>query len=73
MKKNELKKIALKDVISAIQEDLKGKDLTTSLLYNKRKEIVKASVFSNDEAILCGQIWFVLVFKQIQKKIQWKC
>ncbi len=68
MKKNELKKIALKDVISAIQEDLKGKDLTTSLLYNKRKEIVKASVFSNDEAILCGQIWFVLVFEQIQKK-----
>lgn len=68
MKKSELKKIALKDILNAVQEDLRGKDLTTSLLNNKRKEIVKASVFSNDEAILCGQIWFTLVFEHVQKK-----
>ena len=65
MKKSELKKIALKDILNAVQEDLRGKDLTTSLLNNKRKEIVKASVFSNDEAILCGQIWFTLVLSLI--------
>mgnify|MGYP005680646379 CR=1 FL=1 len=68
MRKSEQRKIALKDVIGAIKEDLGKKDLTTSLLYNKKKEKVKAYVFSNDNAILCGQIWFMQAFECIQKK-----
>ena len=68
MRKSEQRKIALKDVIGAIKEDLGKKDLTTSLLYNKKKEKVKAYVFSNDNAILCGQIWFAQSFECVQKK-----
>ena len=56
MKTSDLKKIAILDVSKAIKEDLGKKDLTTNLLYRKRKDVVKAFVIANENSILCGQI-----------------
>ena len=58
MKTSDLKKIAILDVSKAIKEDLGKKDLTTNLLYRKRKDVVKAFVIANENSILCGKIWF---------------
>ena len=68
MKISDLKKIAESDVKSAIREDLGKRDLTTNLLNEKRKEIVKAYVISNESSILCGGLWFAEAFEQISKK-----
>ena len=68
MKTSDLKKIAILDVSKAIKEDLGKKDLTTNLLYRKRKDVVKAFVIANENSILCGQIWFAEAFNQIKRK-----
>ena len=68
MKSSDLKKIAILDVSKAIKEDLGKKDLTTNLLYRKRKDVVKAFVIANENSILCGQNWFDEAFNQIKRK-----
>ena len=68
MKKFSLKKIAAKDVAIAITEDLGSGDITTNLLGKDKNKLSTAIVKSNENAILCGQIWFESSFKMIQKK-----
>lgn len=68
MKKVSLKKIAAKDVAIAITEDLGTGDITTNLLGKDKNKLSTAIVKSNEDAILCGQIWFESSFKMIQKK-----
>ena len=68
MKTSDIKKIAILDVSKAIKEDLGKKDLTTNLLYRRRKDFVKAFVIANENSILCGQIWFAEAFNQIKRK-----
>jgi len=77
LNKAELKKIATKDVAIAILEDLGKKDLTSNLLGREQNKSVTAFVKTNENAILCGRMWFDISFKLIQKKyggslrIQW--
>jgi nicotinate-nucleotide pyrophosphorylase (carboxylating) len=68
VKKFSLKKIAAKDVAIAITEDLGSGDITTNLLGKDKNKLSTAIVKSNEDAILCGQIWFESSFKMIQKK-----
>ena len=68
MKTSDLKKIATLDVSKAIKEDLGKKDLTTNLLYKKRRDVVKAFVIANENSIFCGKIWFTEAFNQIKRK-----
>ena len=68
MKKVSLKKIAAKDVAIAITEDLGSGDITTNLLGKDKNKLSTAIVKSNEDAVLCGQIWFESSFKMIQKK-----
>ena len=68
MKTSDLKKIAILDVSKAIKEDLGKKDLTTNLLFSRRKDVVRAFVIANENSILCGQIWFDEAFDQIKRK-----
>jgi len=63
-----LKKIAIKDVAAAITEDLGTGDITTNLLGKDKNKLTVALVKTNQEAILCGRIWFDNAFKNIQKK-----
>jgi nicotinate-nucleotide pyrophosphorylase (carboxylating) len=63
-----LKKTAIKDVAVAISEDLGSGDLTTNLLGKDKNKLSLAIVKSNENAVLCGQIWFDNSFKNIQKK-----
>ena len=72
-----IKKNATKDVSIAIKEDLGSGDITTNLLGKDKNKLSLATVRSNEDAILCGQIWFESTFKNIQKryggslKIKW--
>ena len=68
MNKTILKKTAMNDVASAISEDLGSGDVTTNLLGKDKNKLSTALVKSNEDAILCGQIWFDNSFKYIQKK-----
>ena len=68
MNKKNLAKIAMKDVAIAISEDLGTGDITTSLLGKDKNKLSIAFVKSNEDAILCGKIWFNSTFKYIQKK-----
>ena len=68
MQNTSLKKIAIKDVAAAIIEDLGTGDITTDLLGKDKKKLTVALVKTNQEAILCGKIWFDNAFKNIQKK-----
>lgn len=63
-----LKKIAIKDVNIAIKEDLGSGDITTNLLGKDKNKLSSAIVRSNEDAILCGQMWFESAFRNIQKK-----
>jgi len=63
-----LKKTAMKDVAIAISEDLGSGDVTTNILGKDKNKLSTALVKSNEDAILCGQIWFDNSFKYIQKK-----
>lgn len=58
----------MKDVANAISEDLGTGDITTSLLGKDKNKLSIAFVKSNEDAILCGKIWFNSTFKYIQKK-----
>jgi nicotinate-nucleotide pyrophosphorylase (carboxylating) len=55
-------------VAEAISEDLGSGDLTTNLLGKDKNKLSLAIVKSNENAVLCGQIWFDNSFKNIQKK-----
>ena len=68
MNKTILKKTAMKDVAIAISEDLGSGDVTTNILGKDKNKLSTALVKSNEDAILCGQIWFDNSFKYIQKK-----
>ena len=68
MNKTILKKTAIKDVAIAISEDLGSGDVTTNALGKDKNKLSTALVKSNEDAILCGQIWFDNSFKYIQKK-----
>ena len=68
MQNTSLKKIAIKDVAAAIIEDLGTGDITTDLLGKDKNKLTVALVKTNQEAILCGKIWFDNAFKNIQKK-----
>ena len=68
MNKTILKKTAMKDVAIAIAEDLGSGDVTTNILGKDKNKLSTALVKSNEDAILCGQIWFDNSFKYIQKK-----
>ena len=68
MNRTILKKTAMKDVVIAISEDLGSGDLTTNLLGKDKNKLSTAIVKSNENAVLCGQIWFDSAFKKIQKK-----
>ena len=68
MNKTILKKTAMKDVAIAISEDLGSGDVTTNALGKDKNKLSTALVKSNEDAILCGQIWFDNSFKYIQKK-----
>ena len=68
MQNTSLKKIAIKDVAAAITEDLGTGDITTNLLGKDKNKLTVALVKTNQEAILCGRIWFDNAFKNIQKK-----
>ena len=68
MQNTSIKKIAIKDVAAAIIEDLGTGDITTDLLGKDKKKLTVALVKTNQEAILCGKIWFDNAFKNIQKK-----
>ena len=68
MQNTSLKKIAIKDVATAIIEDLGTGDITTDLLGKDKNKLTVALVKTNQEAILCGKIWFDNAFKNIQKK-----
>lgn len=68
MNRTILKKTAKKDVAVAISEDLGSGDLTTNLLGKDKNKLSLAIVKSNENAVLCGQIWFDNSFKNIQKK-----
>ena len=68
MQDTSLKKIAIKDVAAAITEDLGTGDITTNLLGKDKNKLTVALVKTNQEAILCGRIWFDNAFKNIQKK-----
>ena len=68
MNKTTLKKTAMKDVAIAIAEDLGSGDVTTNILGKDKNKLSTALVKSNEDAILCGQIWFDNSFKYIQKK-----
>ena len=68
MNKTILKKTAMKDVAMAISEDLGSGDVTTNALGKDKNKLSTALVKSNEDAILCGQIWFDNSFKYIQKK-----
>ena len=68
MQDTSLKKIAIKDVATAIIEDLGTGDITTDLLGKDKNKLTVALVKTNQEAILCGRIWFDNAFKNIQKK-----
>ena len=68
MNKTILKKTAMKDVVMAISEDLGSGDVTTNILGKDKNKLSTALVKSNEDAILCGQIWFDNSFKYIQKK-----
>ncbi|MDQ1237609.1 MAG: carboxylating nicotinate-nucleotide diphosphorylase [Wigglesworthia glossinidia] len=71
-----IKKNISQSVYQALIEDL-GKeidinfDITTSLLQTNHN--VSASVFTEEDGILCGQTWFEEVFQQINNsiKIRW--
>jgi len=58
VKKVSLKKIAAKDVAIAITEDLGTGDITTNLLGKDKNKLSTAIVKSNEDAVLCGKIWF---------------
>ena len=68
MQNTSLKKIAIKDVAAAIIEDLGTGDITTDLLGKDKNKLTVALVKTNQEAILCGRMWFDNAFKNIQKK-----
>ena len=68
MQKINLKKVAMKDVAIAISEDLGTGDITTDLLGKDKNKLTVALVKTNEEAVLCGRIWFDSAFKNIQKK-----
>ena len=68
MNRTFLKKTAIKDAAVAISEDLGSGDLTTNLLGKDKNKLSLAIVKSNENAVLCGQIWFDNSFKNIQKK-----
>ena len=68
MNRTILKKTAMKDAAIAISEDLGSGDLTTNLLGKDKNKLSTAIVKSNENAVLCGQIWFDSAFKKIQKK-----
>ena len=68
MQKINLKKVAMKDVAIAISEDLGTGDITTDLLGKDKNKLTAALVKTNEEAVLCGRIWFDSAFKNIQKK-----
>ena len=68
MNKTNLKKIATKDVVIAVSEDLRNGDITTNLLGKDKNKPSTAFVRSNEDAIFCGRIWFDSTFKYIQKK-----
>lgn len=68
MNKTILKKTAIKDVAIAVSEDLGSGDVTTNILGKDKNKLSTALVKSNEDAILCGQIWFNNSFKYIQKK-----
>ena len=68
MNKTILKKTAIKDVAIAVSEDLGSGDVTTNILGKDKNKLSTALVKSNEDAILCGQIWFDNSFKYIQKK-----
>uniref|UniRef100_A0A1B0C147 Quinolinate phosphoribosyl transferase C-terminal domain-containing protein n=1 Tax=Glossina palpalis gambiensis TaxID=67801 RepID=A0A1B0C147_9MUSC len=67
-----IKKNISQSVYQALIEDL-GKeidinfDITTSLLQTNHN--VSASVFTEEDGILCGQTWFEEVFQQINNRI----
>ena len=62
------KKNAIRDVGIAIKEDLGSGDITTNLLGKDKSKLSLAIVRSNEDAILCGRIWFESAFQNIQKK-----
>lgn len=62
-------KIAIKDVNIAIKEDLGSGDITTNLLGKDKNKLSSAIVRSNEDAILCGQMWFESAFRNIQKSM----
>jgi len=68
VQKINLKKVAMKDVAIAISEDLGTGDITTDLLGKDKNKLTVALVKTNEEAVLCGRIWFDSAFKNIQKK-----
>jgi len=68
VQKINLKKVAMKDVAIAISEDLGTGDITTDLLGKDKNKLTAALVKTNEEAVLCGRIWFDSAFKNIQKK-----
>lgn len=77
MNKASIKKIAANDVAIAIKEDLGSGDITTKLLGNEKNKLTTAIVKTNENGILCGQLWFDNSFKHVQKlyggslKIKW--
>jgi nicotinate-nucleotide pyrophosphorylase (carboxylating) len=59
------------DVRGALAEDLGGGDITAELIPADR--IWKASVYSRENAVLCGRNWFDAVFRHLDERtdIRW--
>ncbi|HHJ14348.1 MAG TPA: carboxylating nicotinate-nucleotide diphosphorylase [Gammaproteobacteria bacterium] len=55
------------DVRRALDEDLGSGDITARLI--PRDRVWKASVYSREQAVLCGRNWFDAVFHQIEPDI----
>lgn len=57
-----------RDVRDALEEDLGSGDVTAQLIAEDR--IWKASVYSRENAILCGSDWFDAVFHQLDARVE---
>jgi nicotinate-nucleotide pyrophosphorylase (carboxylating) len=57
-----------RDVRDALAEDLGSGDVTAQLIPEDR--IWKASVYSRENAILCGSDWFDAVFQQLDARVE---
>ena len=68
IKKQDKKQAILKNVISALEEDIGSGDITAQLIPEEAQ--AKANIITRDHCIVCGTPWVNEVFKQVDERIK---